>query len=161
MADSVQIRIDGVEELRRAMDSAAKEIRTKAVRNALRKGARVIAAEARAAAPVLAVATPTRKVGTVKRAIAVRTSKFAKQKGDEGVFVGVRPLRGSRQKTLGKAGAKNPNDPFYWRFLEFGTRKMTARPFLAPAARRGEQAVKIIIDDIVPQINRLNAKAGL
>lgn len=160
MASSVQVSLAGIDELKRAMADASKQIRTKAVRNALRKGARMIANEAKASAPVLVVPTPTRKVGTVKRAIAVRASKFARQAGNEGVFVGVRPLRGARQKTLGRAGAKNPNDPFYWRFLEFGTKKMTARPFLSPAARKGEQVVRSIIDDIVPQIQRLNTKAG-
>jgi HK97 gp10 family phage protein len=61
---------------------------------------------------------PYRKPGTVKQAIRVRTSKADRRAGDVGVFVNVRPAK------AGQRGAKNPNDPFYWRWLEFGTKKM-------------------------------------
>ena len=160
MADGVTVKLEGVDALNKALAEATKQIRTKAVRSALRKAGQVISKEAKQAAPVLSAPTKTRKPGTVKKAIAVRASKFARQAGNEGVFINVRPLRGSRQKTLGKAGAKNPNDPFYWRFLEFGTVKMKARPFLSPAAEsKGNEAIKTFMDSVIPQIEKLNAKA--
>ena len=160
MADGVTVKLEGVDELKRALADATKQIRTKAVRGALRKAGQVISKEAKQAAPVISAPTKTRKPGTVKKAIAVRNSKFARQAGDEGVFVGVRPLRGARQKKLGKAGAKNPNDPFYWRFIEFGTKKMKARPFLSPSAEsKGNEAIKTFMDSVIPQIEKLNAKA--
>lgn len=160
MADGVTVKLEGVDALNKALAEATKQIRTKAVRSALRKAGQVISKEAKQAAPVLSAPTKTRKPGTVKKAIAVRASKFARQAGNEGVFINVRPLRGSRQKTLGKAGAKNPNDPFYWRFLEFGTAKMKARPFLSPAAEsKGNEAIKTFMDSVIPQIEKLNAKA--
>ena len=34
---------------------------------------------------------------------------------------------------VNKAAAQNPDDPFYWLFLEFGTAKLTKTPFLRPA----------------------------
>ena len=160
MADGVTVKLEGVDALNKALAEATKQIRTKAVRAALRKAGQVISKEAKQAAPVLSAPTKTRKPGTVKKAIAVRASKFARQAGNEGVFINVRPLRGSRQKTLGKAGAKNPNDPFYWRFQEFGTVKMKARPFLSPAAEsKGNEAIKTFMDSVIPQIEKLNAKA--
>lgn len=159
MADSIEIRVGGFDEMRRALADASEAIRVKAVRSALRKAGNVFKASAQAAAPYLVVPTKRRNVGTVKKAIAVRNSRFARQAGDEGVFVGVRPLRGSRQKRLGKAGASNPNDPYYWRFVEFGTKKMSARPFLRPAANKGAEAVKVFMDSVVPQIEKLDAKA--
>ena len=160
MADGVTVKLEGVDALNKALADATKQIRTKVVRSALRKAGQVISKEAKQAAPVLSAPTKTRKPGTVKKAIAVRASKFARQAGNEGVFINVRPLRGSRQKTLGKAGAKNPNDPFYWRFLEFGTVKMKARPFLSPAAEsKGNEAIKTFMNSVIPQIEKLNAKA--
>ena len=160
MADGVTVKLEGVDALNKALADATKQIRTKAVRSALRKAGQVISKEAKQAAPVLSAPTKTRKPGTVKKAIAVRASKFARQAGNEGVFINVRPLRGSRQKALGKAGAKNPNDPFYWRFLEFGTVKMKARPFLSPAAEsKGNEAIKTFMDSVIPQIEKLNNKA--
>ena len=160
MADGVTVKLEGVDALIKALAEATKQIRTKAVRAALRKAGQVISKEAKQAAPVLSAPTKTRKPGTVKKAIAVRASKFARQAGNEGVFINVRPLRGSRQKTLGKAGAKNPNDPFYWRFQEFGTVKMKARPFLSPSAEsKGNEAIKTFMDSVIPQIEKLNTKA--
>lgn len=158
MADSVVLKLEGIDALRQTLTEAKRDIRNKAVRNALRKGARIIQGAAKDAAPVLQVPTAYRRAGTVRKAIAVRTSKFARRAGNIGVFVGVRPLRGSRQLKYGKAGAKNPNDPFYWRFVEFGTKKMAGRRFLSRAAQKGEEAVRTIVADIVPQIERLNRK---
>lgn len=159
MDDGVTVKLEGVNALKSALADASSKIRTRAVRAALRKAGQVISKQAKQDAPVLQAPTKTRKPGTVQKAIVVRASKFARKAGDEGVFVGVRPLRGARQKKLGKAGAKNPNDPFYWRFLEFGTKNLKARPFLSPAAEnRGAEAVSTFMDSVIPQIEKLNAK---
>lgn len=162
MADEITIRLEGVEELVRALKAAPGKIRRRAVRQALRKAGAVIRSDAKARAPVLMVRTPFRTPGTVKRRISVRPSKFARQAGDEGVFVGVKPLRGSADtRRYGKAGARNPNDPFYWRFLEFGTRKMRARPFLGPAASsKGQDAIRIFLRESLPAIQKLNTKGA-
>jgi HK97 gp10 family phage protein len=163
MADSFGVKLQGVDELKRAFDAASKSIRTKAVRSSLREAGKVIQAAAKVAAPVLQAPARFRNPGTVRRAIAVRASKFARQSGDEGVFVYVRPIGNSKARVgkLGKAGATNPNDPFYWRFLEFGTKKMRARPFLTPAVdAKGDEAIKKFMASVVPQIEKLNAKGG-
>lgn len=161
MADGMVVKLEGVEDLKRALAEASAAIRKKAVRGALREAGKVIQSAARSAAPVLAVPTKTRKPGTVKRAIAVRASKFARKAGDEGVFINVRPIGTSKARVarLGKAGAANPNDPFYWRFLELGTKKMAARPFLKAAAdSKGEEAIEKFMHSVVPQIEKLNQR---
>lgn len=131
MADGLSVKLEGVDELKRVLAAAANDIRTKAVRGALREGGKVIQAAARAAAPVLAERTKYRTPGTVRRAIAVRNSRFARQRGDEGVFVGVRPVSAKKNravkvaqaKTGGRVGgAYNPRDPYYWWWVEFGHR---------------------------------------
>lgn len=162
MANDIAVKLEGVDELKRALADASQTIRTKAVRRALREAGKVIQVAARAAAPVLARPARYRAPGTVSKNIAVRASKFARQAGDEGVYVNVRGIRGkARIRKLGKAGANNPNDPFYWRFLEFGTRKMAARPFLVPAANaKGREAIDKFMTSVIPQIEKLNAKAA-
>jgi len=163
MPDSLEIRLDGVDAAVKALRAMPRRIREKAIRNSLKIAARLIRDDAKARAPVLANAVPHRTPGTVKRRISVRTSKFAKQAGDEGVFIGIKPLRGKADtRRYGKASAKNPNDPYYWRFLEFGTRKMGKRPFLGPAAKsKGEQAVARFMREALPQIEKLNKKAAV
>jgi HK97 gp10 family phage protein len=129
------VRLEGVDELKAALKDLGPRIRTKAVRAALRKGGLVIRAEARRLAPTLQTPDSRRRAGTVRRAISVRPSKFARQGGDEGVFIGVRPLtraqigkfKRAQAKRGGRvSGANNPNDPFYWRFVHFD-RKYVAR----------------------------------
>lgn len=158
--DAVTVRLEGVEDLKRALAEAGDSIRKKAVRGALREAGKVIQNTARAMAPILQASTPIRKPGTVARNIVVRASKFARQAGDEGVYINVRGIRGkARVARLGRAGARNPNDPYYWRFLEFGTVKMTARPFLRPAAaREGEHAIQVFMRSVIPQIEKLNKR---
>jgi HK97 gp10 family phage protein len=157
MADSFRVELKGVDELVTALKDLPQKIRVRAVRKALVVAGRVIRDEAKARAPVLQLIVANRRAGTVRRRISVRVSKFARQAGDEGVYINVKPLRGAETRRLGKAGANNPNDPFYWRFLEFGTRKMQARPFLGPAARsKGELAVRKFMSEVIPQIEKLN-----
>ena len=162
MADEVVVKLDGVAELVAALKGMPEKIRRKAVRAALRKAAQAISRDAKARAPVLMVPAPFRTRGTVKRRISVRASKFARQAGDEGVFVGVKPLRGRADtRRYGKASARNPGDPFYWRFLEFGTRKMAARPFLGPAAKsKGEEAIRNFLRESAAAIEKLNRKGA-
>lgn len=183
MADSLQVRLEGIDELKRALADAAAEIRTKAVRGALRQAGNVIRKSARQAVPVLARPVMrggqlARKPQTVRNAIAVRNSKLARREGNEGVFVGVRPAKGARFRTrtvkaLGvrirqrtqvrasKRGRYSPDDPYYWRYLEFGTRHMGARAFLRPAFEaQGRAAIDAFMESVVPQINKINARAA-
>jgi len=149
----VQVKITGLEDMRQQLQSIAPKLRVRAIRNALAAGARLVRDEAKRRAPVLSSATPVpyRTPGTVKRAISVRTSKTARRAGDVGVFINVRPLK--RQERSGK----NPRDPFYWRFLEFG-KHMRARAFLRPAAERLQDALAKIVATLGPAVEKLNRR---
>lgn len=160
MAD-ISVRLQGIDECSRALQALAPKLRQRALRNSLAAGARVYRDEARRLTPVLAVAVKRkggalrRKPGTVRGAIAVRTSKQARRAGNVGVFVNVRPAKFSDR------GANKPNDPFYWRWLEFGSRKMPAAGMLTRAARgAGAQALARITATLGPQVARLNSKGG-
>lgn len=184
-SDSVTVQLEGIDELKRALADVSKQIRTKAVRGALRQAGNIIKKQAQSNAPILKSPAPNRKPGTIRRSITVRASKFARRNKDEGVYISVRPLRGSRQKRLGKAGANNPNDPFYWRFLEFGTKAYVIKPtkgrrflkfgvrfaksvkhpgiaaqrFMTRAAeQRGKEAIAVFMREVIPQIEKFNAR---
>ena len=145
------VRIEGLDELKRKLAEVPKAMRKRVLRNALAAGAREVRDVAKRNAPVLTLGTslnaPYRKPGTVKQAIRVRTSKADRRAGDVGVFVNVRPAKS------GQRGARNPNDPFYWRFLEFGTRKMPARPFLQRATSALPKALTIFQERVAKWIN--------
>ena len=148
------VRIEGLDDLKRKLAEVPKAMRKRVLRNALAAGAREVRDVAKRNAPVMTLGTslnaPYRKPGTVKQAIRVRTSKADRRAGDVGVFVNVRPAKS------GQRGARNPNDPFYWRFLEFGTRKMPARPFLQRATSALPKALTIFQERIAKWINETN-----
>lgn len=158
-SDTVTIKVSGLDELKRALRSASESIRKRAVRAALKDAGRVIQAAAKQAVPVLKAPTKYRRPGTLKRRITVRASRLARRDGDEGVFINIRPLSGKAQvKRYGKASATNPNDPYYWRWVEFGTKKMSARSFLRVAATEANmrQALGVFTARLGPQIQKLN-----
>jgi hypothetical protein len=148
-AKMIEARVTGIPDLRAQLRSIPEKLRKRALRTALAAGARVVRNEAQRLAPVISASAPAvlkgyRKPGTVRKAIAVRTSKIARRSGDVGVFVNVRPAK------KGMRGAKNPNDPFYWRWQ---------RPFfLEPAAQKLGEALKVFISKIGPAIEKLNNK---
>ena len=152
----ISAKVRGIPELKAALGGLVPKLRRQALRNALAAGARIVRDEARRRAPVLqpTLRAPYRKPETVRKAISVRPSKVARRAGDVGVFVNVRPAK------RGQRGAKNPNDPFYWRFLEFGTKHMAARPFLQAGAGRLMQALEKFKSVLGPQIAKMNKKGG-
>ena len=153
---TITAKVSGIPDLRAALAGIGPKLRVRALRNALAAGARLVQRTARAQTPVLpasslAVRKGYRKPGTLRKAISVRTSKIARRTGDVGVFVNVRPAK------RGQRGANNPNDPFYWRFVEFGTVTGTrAAGMLQAGARKLPEALQVFINTIGPQIQRLN-----
>ena len=175
MAEEVFVKVEGVDELIRVLKAMPEKIRKKAVADQLKKAANLIRDDAKQRAPVLQGQIPKNRTrGLVKRKISTRPSKYARKDGDVGYFVGVRPAPGAKfktkkalgfkykiQKRASQRGANSPLDPFYWRFLEFGTAKMPARPFLQSAAKaKGSDAIRMFIRESVAAINRLDRKGA-
>jgi len=176
----IESKITGIPDLKAALAGIVPKLRYRALRNALAAGARVVQRAARAATPVLSSASSMvrrgyRKPGTLRRAISVRTSRLARRGGDVGVFVNVRPAK------KGARGAKNPNDPFYWRWINWGWRPAAGRVkrgggvfglkvrraatnaralpgvrFLEAGAAQLGAALQAFIKTIGPQIQKLN-----
>jgi HK97 gp10 family phage protein len=171
----IQAKVSGIPDLREALRSIVPKLRVRALRNALAAGARVVQRAAQGATPVispgsLSVQKGYRKPGTVRKAISVRTSKIARREGNVGVFVNVKPAKGARYtvargafgtkkvtlKRASQRGAKSPNDPFYWRFLEFGTRHIRPRRFLESGAAQLGEALRVFSAKLPAIIEKLN-----
>ena len=98
---------------------------------------------------------PHRKAGTLRKAIKSRTK--VKRGGRTETIIEVKGLTDKQiskfKSKTGKGGRDNPNDPYYWRFVEFGTSKMPAKPFLRPAFEQTkEQASSAIISTLREEI---------
>lgn len=144
-------RIQGFDDLIGKLRQVPVALRKKALRNALSAGGRIVRDDARKTVAVLSKPVPYRTTGLLKKSIAVRTSKAARRSGDVGVFVNIKPAKGA------KKGAKSRLDPFYWRFVEFGTKKMRAMPFLGRAAKKFPQALDAIRANLRKWFDKTNA----
>ena len=176
-----EVVVKGIDDLVAALKAIPSKLRYRAVRNALAAGARIVRDVARRETPVISISNPMvqrgyRKPWTVRDAIVVRTSGVARRSGDVGVFVNVRPLK--------RGGGKyNPNDPFYWRWLEFGRKSRAvgerstymsrgkvrvivhkghatgaaeAQKFLQHAGKTLGEALQVIMPKLISSIEKLN-----
>ncbi len=117
------VKISGFSELEQAMQQFPIRVEKNIASGMVRAGAVVIQKEASQRAPVSEgphlLGTGSRKVwiapGSLKKGIKVRKAPVRMSKGMVTWWVYIR-------KSL-----------WYWKFVEFGTQKMTARPFIRPA----------------------------
>lgn len=131
-----EINLGSLERFKEKILGLAPLLRRRYLRKALRAGAVPVQRVASTPGIVPVLAKPVfrngrmiRKPGTLQRRIIIRRSKDTDATGDVGVIVNVLPAKGAQR------GAYSPDDPFYWRFVHFGTKYMRARPFLTIGAR--------------------------
>jgi HK97 gp10 family phage protein len=135
MADGLEFKLEGLDELRGKLKELSQDVQFKGGRYALRKASNVVREAAKAnAARVDDPATAE----SIEKNITVRWSaRLFRRTGDLGFRVGVLGGAKGYAKASGDVkgqGKANPGgDTFYWRFLEFGTEKMRAQPFLRKA----------------------------
>lgn len=145
MAKRETFKIEGLAELGKAL----RELPARVARNGLRvsvyAGAKLVRDEARARAPKAEQPLGPNQPppGTLKRSVIMKHFPELSSLTRQTFVVTVR--HGKKYRKQGKKGNLS-QDAWYWRFVEFGTRKMRARPFLRPAleAKRSEagQAMK-------------------
>lgn len=165
------LKVDGIEQLRSELLKLAPELRKGPARRALRAGAKPVLERAVQETPILSASIfrrgkMIRRIGTLRRALKIRGSKDATRNGDVGVFVNIKPLERSAisefKLNTGREGSENPDDPFYWRWVHFATRKnKNPKPFLTIAgnATLQQQSLPIITQYLARYFERLNSKA--
>lgn len=155
MATAFTVKMNGVEELSKKLEGLKYDMARKGGRFALRKAAQVIRDQARNNAQRV---NDPETAATISRNITERwASRFAKSSGDLMFRVGIQggvfgKLQGDITGAYGdkftkatrKRGAINGDlpggDTRHWGYLEFGTEKMAARPFMVPAMEQAAQA---------------------
>lgn len=155
------VRVSGLKELGEALIGFGQKLGARYLYRAAYKAAEVIEQDAISRAPV--------RTGTLKSNIAV----FRKKSPDAYTVhyaVGVRKIRVSKKlKNLFRIVRKNSGvkrvdakgDAYYWRFLETGTAKMPAQPYLRPAfeSKKYEALGKFKVA-LGEGVEKLNAQAG-
>ena len=121
----------GFGDLQQDFERLAKSTGDKIVRDAVIAGARVARNEAKSKVPV--------RTGKLKKNIIAVRLKQADTPGAATAGIRVKKPTGKQAKALkrpgkkGRSSAPDYNAPFYWKFLELGTSKMQAHPFIRPA----------------------------
>ena len=141
--------VSGLKELQAAMKELPVNIARNVLRGAVNAGATVIREEAKTRAPVYS-GSPVKgqaPPGTLKRALYQKQIREKSSALLQTFFVGVRQGRSAKKTNKGSI------DAWYARFLEFGTSKMAAKPFMRPAFEaKKEAAVQAIKDYLVKRI---------
>lgn len=112
--------ISGVTEIQRAFDTLGRKLGRKVIVQEVRKGVKVLAEDVRARAPKYAGPRKDVKKGALKEDVRVR----ARAKIKRGAI--------AMDVVVGK-GTKKKKGAYYGPMLEYGTKKMRARPFIRPA----------------------------
>lgn len=149
-------RLQGVDHVLRKLRTLGPKLQKRALAGALRKGAAIVRKAAVRRAKQFDRADSPNKV---YREIVTRTNARAgKKAGGAVVQIGVkggakRYVNNSPNRRAGGVGKsyEGPGNVYYWRFLEFGTAKMPAQPFMRPAL---EQNVGAVTEAIVSDLNK-------
>lgn len=148
MADEVQVQLTGFRELAEALKQFGPRVAKNSLRRAVSAAAAEIRNQARANAPV--------DTGEMKRDIQMKREKDQRS-GPLAATFSVFVRSGKKSRLSGRSRDVQ-KDSFYWKFVEFGTSKMPAQPFLRPAFEtKKEEAVRIIgekLDEGIQQAAR-------
>lgn len=137
------------------------KVQRKVVASAMRKGAAIVRKAAQTKAKTFDRAETPNKVW---KEVTVRTnSRLGRQNNGYALSVGVkggarRYTNNAKNRRQGRVGAtyEGPGKVYYWRFLEFGTQKMKAQPFMRPALSENvEQVMDVVAAELDTRITQL------
>lgn len=133
-----EFKIEGLDGVLRKMREFPAKLQKKGLVKAVRAGANIVRDDARTRAKQFD--DPSTPKPIWKEIVSKVNGRRGRQEGGVVMQVGIR------------GGARKSGDNvFYWRFLEFGTEKMAARPFMRPAL---ESKAEAATDAIVTELNR-------
>lgn len=163
-----KFEITGLDQIVDRLSKLPGKLQKRALQTAVRRGANIIRDAAQAGAERFD--DPFTQEAIHLNVAVQHAPKMSRANGGIAMRVGVRggasrygdTLVNRRKQRVGQTyqtgGDKsNPGgDTWYWRFLEFGTSKMQAKPFLRPAFERNkDRALTVIADTLNREIDRL------
>jgi len=152
----------GIGALSQSFQQLKTGMETRVARLMVASGGGVLRSKARG----IAQAKGLRRTGALIKNIVIKREPQAPA-GTAQYNLGVRHGRNltKKQKTnsklvinkTGRIVKRYEDDPYYWRFPEFGTKKQQATPFLQPALEQGKEEV---IDAMANRLDKEHAKAS-
>lgn len=141
------VSVSGLAGVIRNLKAAPKDIIRPSVRSAGKKAMQIVKKDViRRALAIDNPETPT----VIAKNIGMR-SRFNSRQGIMRVSVGVLGGDGSRSSARYSRGDKERLLVTYWRYVELGTSRSAARPFLRPALENNAESV---LSEFVAQINQ-------
>ena len=138
----VTVDLKGLDSLLKTMEGVKYETQRKGFRFALRKAAQQVRDQARANAR--RVDDPSTPASIPANIVERWSNSYNKKTGDLMFRVGILGGAKAPATAVSKSGKEKQtgSDVYYWRFLEFGTQKMAAKPFMRPAIQ--QSAAKVL-----------------
>ena len=135
------MKLDGLEEIIKNMEAIKDQLKGDPLRSSLRKALTPIVDQAKSLAPV----------DTGRLRDAIKTRPLPAEDLPAGFTDGQELFVLSSRKKDPDA----PDNAWYWHFVEFGTQKMPAQPFLAPAFdSKRTDAVQAFVDEMRAQLEK-------
>lgn len=154
MVNRTTVRVEGLSEMNEKLKKLSDDVKGRIARAAVTAGAVIIRDRAIALAPVSDVPHGFRgqkgvkiSPGNLKRNIIAKRLAPGETQDSAAAIVALRQ------------SGHPPTDAFYGRFVEFGTVKMPAQPFMRPAFEQTkEAALNAIRDRIATRLNQQEVK---
>jgi len=158
------VRIDGLRELDAALQQFTKSTQRRVLERVLKKAAKPIEATATKNAPVetgalkRSIKTVVRRTNPGKSAFAAAMRSGASRvQAGQAARAANRDAKGQGAAAFVRIQATSPHA----RFVEFGTRKMSAQPFMGPAFRSQQRAtVDSIRADLKAEIQKTASRVA-
>jgi HK97 gp10 family phage protein len=131
----LKVEFKGLEDLKKAFDLLPKKVAVKAASKAVRAGARIIQKAARSKVPV--------DSGNLRRSV---TIKILNKRRDA---MQVAALVGPGSGYFSKKKGQKTGDGFYGFFVEYGTKRFKAKPFMRQAFDENKAAAQQAIMDVI------------
>lgn len=157
----IEMEVAGLKALDNALKQLPIELQRKQLRAAVAKASKILRDEVISKAPI--------KTGNLRDNIYTAFSKSKSDIGKATYVVGVRNgkkkryanTRYNRRKNRVGQQYETEGKAFYWRFIEFGTKFMPARPFVRPAFEATKiDVVNDIKQNLIVAIKKLEKKYG-
>lgn len=161
MADKVTFVIKGLDALLGKLENLKYETKKKGGRSALRKAAQLVRDAAKQNAQ--AIDDQQSREDITRNIVERWNNRLNKRTGDLGFRVGVMGGAGGNKTSEQLAGLPG-GDTRHWRYVEFGTEKTPARPFMRPALEQNIQAPTDVFvreyDKVIDRAIKRAAKKG-